>query len=229
MDAMEQFQVKKPIYPLLCLTSTLAFLVSGMLMAGRAYFWVYLLEILCFFLLFGYAKPVLGAVAVFIPVSVVFVLMAALINRDFSIALTMGCRVFLVGACAVPSLGMPQIRLIRNLNQIRCPKMLTLGMLITVRFVPMVAAEVKQIQEAMRTRGVKASLWNVKCFYRALLIPLVMRLINISDTMALSLETRGFELEDTPVSIYDPVVFTKRDLLFGVLLVIVVVANGIWL
>ena len=38
-----------------------------------------------------------------------------------------------------------------------------------------------------------------------------MRLINISDTLSLSLETRGFELEDTPVTIYEPVNFTVRD------------------
>ncbi|MCD8150827.1 MAG: energy-coupling factor transporter transmembrane protein EcfT, partial [Clostridiales bacterium] len=220
MDAMEQFQVKKPIYPLLCLASTLAFLIAGMLMAKREYFWIFLIEIIVFYIIFGYIKPVLGAVAVFIPVSLLFVLMAMLVNRDFSIALTTGGRVFLVGMCAVPSLGMPLIRLVRNLNQIRCPKMLTLGMLITVRFVPMVAAEVRQIREAMKTRGVRASLWNVKCFYRALLIPLVMRLINISDTMSLSLETRGFELEDTPVTIYEPVVFEARDGIFLALMAV---------
>ncbi len=211
MEAMERFQVRNPIYPLLCLMTSLAVLISGMLMAKRTNFWIFLLAVMAFYCEFGYIRPLLGAVAVFLPVSIIFALVSALLNQDFSVALTMGERVFLIGLCAVPSLGMPLIRLVRNLNQIHCPKMLTLGMLITVRFIPMVSAEVRQIREAMKTRGVRASLWNVRCFYRALLIPLVMRLINISDTMSVSLETRGYELENTPVSIYEPVAFTGRD------------------
>ena len=120
---------------------------------------------------------------------------------------------------------MAQIRLIRNMNQLHFPKMLTLGMLIAVRFVPVVGSEVRQIREAMKTRGVRASLWNFKCFYRALLIPLIMRLINISDTLSLSLETRGFELENTPVTVYEPVQFTLRDGLYLAGMIAVLAGN----
>ncbi len=229
MAMMERFQVNRSLYPLLCLISSVSFLVAGMLLAGRSFFWVFLVEIMVLYLIFGYFRPLLASVAVFVPISLLFVLVSGLINQDLLIARTMGCRVFLIGLCAVPSLGLPQIRLIRNLNQLRCPRMLTLGMLITVRFVPLVAAEVRQIMEAMKTRGVRASLWNLRCFYRALLIPLLMRLINISDTMALSLETRGFALEDTPVSIYERVRFMPRDGVYLVILLGLIVGNGLML
>ncbi|MEI3175520.1 MAG: energy-coupling factor transporter transmembrane component T [Lachnospiraceae bacterium] len=214
MGNRERFAAAKPLYPLLCLLSTICFLVGGMLLARRAYFPAFLAELCVFYLLFGYWRPLFASVFLFIPVSLFFVLLSCLINRNFHVALSMGTRVFLVGICAVPALGMAQIRLIRNMNQLHCPKMLTLGMLIAVRFVPVVGSEVRQIREAMKTRGVRASLWNFKCFYRALLIPLIMRLINISDTLSLSLETRGFELENTPVTVYEPVQFTFRDGLY---------------
>ena len=225
MGNRERFAAEKPLYPLLCLLSTICFLVGGMLLARRAYFSAFLAELCVFYLLFGYWRPLFASVFLFIPVSLFFVLLSCLINRNFQVALSMGTRVFLVGICAVPALGMAQIRLIRNMNQLHCPKMLTLGMLIAVRFVPVVGSEVRQIREAMKTRGVRASLWNFRCFYRALLIPLIMRLINISDTLSLSLETRGFELENTPVTVYEPVQFTLRDGLYLAGMIAVLAGN----
>lgn len=229
MQRMGQIQIRHPLYPLLCLVSSLAFLIGGMMLAGRTRFPLFLLEVCVFYIIFGYGRALVKTVFMFIPVSLFFVLLSCLINRNFAVALAMGSRVFLVGICAVPALGMPQIRLIRNLNQIHCPKMLTLGMLIAVRFVPVVGAEVRQIREAMKTRGVRASLFNIRCFYRALLIPLVMRLINISDTLSLSLETRGFELEPTPVSIYETVRFTLKDGIYLLGIVTLLAGNFIYL
>ena len=167
MQRMGMFQAKRSLYPLLCLASTVCFLIGGMLMAGRPRFPLFLAEVCVFYLLFGYWKPLFASVFMFIPVSLFFVLLSCLINRDFSVAFSMGTRVFMVGICAVPAFGMPQIRLIRNMNQIHCPRMLTLGMLIAVRFVPVVGSEVRQIREAMKTRGVRASLLNFSCVYRA--------------------------------------------------------------
>ncbi len=226
---MERFCVKHPIYPLLCLISTLGFLIAGLAMARRTDFYVFLIEICIFYIVFGYMRPLLAALAVFIPVSLVFALVTWLVNAELSLSKAAFGRVLLIGICAVPALGMPLIRLVRNLNQMHFPKLLTLGMLITVRFIPMVAAETAQIREAMKTRGVSASPWNIKCLYRALLIPLVMRLISISDTMALSLETRGFEIGDTPVSIYEPVRFEARDGIYLAAMAVLICGNLILL
>lgn len=220
-----RFAAKRSLHPLLCLFSTIGFLIGGMVLAGRPEFPIFLAELCVFYLLFGYWKPLCASVFMFIPISMFFVLLSCLINRNLQVASAMGARVFLVGICAVPALGMPQIRLIRSMNQLHCPKMLTLGMLIAVRFVPVVGAEVRQIREAMKTRGVHASLLNFRCFYRALLIPLIMRLINISDTLSLSLETRGFELEPTPVTVYEPVRFTLRDGVYLVCMLALLVGN----
>ena len=105
--------------------------------------------------------------------------------------------------------------------------MITLGMLIAVRFLPVLGSEIARIREAMKTRGVRASLWNVRCFYRALVMPLMLRIINMSDTMALSLETRGFDLENREVSVYRPVRFFARDGVFAACIVILLVGLGV--
>lgn len=224
-----RYQAKRPLYPLLCLISSVLMLIGGMLLAGRIYYPAFLVELCLFYTIFGYGRATLRVVVIFIPVSLFFFLLSCIVNQNFHTAYSMATRVFMTGLCVVPSLGMTQIRLIRNLNQIRCPKMLTLGMLIAVRFVPVVAGEVRQIREAMKTRGVRATLWNVRCFYRALLIPLVMRLISISDTLSMSLETRGFELEESPYTIYETVTFKAKDGAYLAAMLALIAANLILL
>ena len=48
---------------------------------------------------------------------------------------------------------MRPIDLVRALNQLTIPRRITLGMLITLTFFPLLRREVKIIGEAMRTRG----------------------------------------------------------------------------
>ena len=66
---------------------------------------------------------------------------------------------------------------------------------------------------ALKTRGA-GSVFNPKIFYRAFLVPLVMRLVNISDTLSLSVETRGFSLEKTPYTVYKKETVCISDVLF---------------
>jgi energy-coupling factor transporter transmembrane protein EcfT len=100
--------------------------------------------------------------------------------------------------------------------------MLTLGMLVAIRFVPILLGEMRRIREAMRTRGVRLLL-NPSCFYRAFLIPLIMRLVGISELLSLSIETRGFDLADKGAVVFRPVAFGARDVMFAVATVLLVV------
>ena len=58
------------------------------------------------------------------------------------------------------------------------------------------------------------SLLNPKVLYRALLVPFAARLVNISDTLSLSVETRGFRTGKVPYTVYHPVKLTVRDVIF---------------
>ena len=132
----------------------------------------------------------------------------------------------LMGLCAVPMVSLPPINLTRCMTQLKCPHILTLGMLVVVRFVPVLIGEVRRILEAMKTRGVRLTL-NPTCFYRAFLIPLIMRLANISEILALSLETRGFDIKDKDTVVYRPVRFTLRDAAFSVATVALAAAMAV--
>lgn len=41
-----------------------------------------------------------------------------------------------------------------------------------------------------------------------------MRIVNISDTLSLSVETRGFSLEKMPYTVYKKEIITVSDILF---------------
>jgi len=86
-------------------------------------------------------------------------------------------------------------------------------MLIAMSFVPMLKVEIGRVREAMKTRGA-GSLFNPRILYRAFLVPLVMRLVNISDTLALSVETRGFALGKVKYTIYKKNIIVLSDVLY---------------
>lgn len=115
---------------------------------------------------------------------------------------------------AVPGMATAPVRMTRALSQVHTPRSITLGMLIAMSFVPMLKVEIKRVREAMKTRGA-GSILNPKILYRAFLVPLVMRLVNISDTLALSVETRGFALGKVPYSIYKRESVVLSDMLFA--------------
>ena len=86
-------------------------------------------------------------------------------------------------------------------------------MLISMSFVPMLRGEIKRVREAMKTRGA-GSILNPKILYRAFLVPFVMRLVNISDTLALSVETRGFALGKVRYTIYKKESLAISDIVY---------------
>lgn len=106
----------------------------------------------------------------------------------------------------------------RSLSAVHTPRAVTLGMLIATSFVPVLRTEITRVREAMKTRGA-GSIFKPKIFYRAFLVPFVMRLVNISDTLSLSVETRGFTLGKVKYTIYKREAVTVSDVLFLVGLV----------
>ena len=86
-------------------------------------------------------------------------------------------------------------------------------MLITMSFIPVLKVEIKRVREAMKTRGA-GSLLNPKIFYRAFLIPLVTRIVDISDTLSLSVETRGFTSGKSKYTIYKKETINILDIMY---------------
>ena len=146
----------------------------------------------------------------------IFCALTYAISRDVAQTSAAAARMLALCVAAIPGLGLAPVCLVRGFSCMRLPRVLTLAMLITFTFFPLLRAEVRQTREAMRTRGA-GGLLNPTILYRAFLIPLMVRLVNLSDTLALSVETRGFSTEAAPYTVYRPVYLQVKDGAFAAL------------
>jgi energy-coupling factor transport system permease protein len=219
---VEGLQVRHPLYPLLCILFSTVVLLGGLLVSRELTLAYVLVALGVLYVCFGYGMVMLRCLVPGLVVATVIGSLTFLIAGSDVKALQMAGRLLLLALCTVPVISISPVRLTRSLTQIGCPRMLTLGMLVAIRFVPILLGEMRRIREAMRTRGVRLLL-NPSCFYRAFLIPLIMRLVGISELLSLSIETRGFDLADKGAVVFRPVAFGARDVMFAVATVLLVI------
>ena len=211
---MSFFRYKRNLYPLFAIASALIIMVFGLVMARSVICSYFLLGTFVWLLIFGCWKQCLKALPVFIIVGGIFTLIAYYAaSKNVDTALAMANRFGAVFLALVPGMSIQAVAMTRNLSQLHTPRAITLGMLITMSFVPVLRGEIKRVREAMKTRGA-GSILNPKIFYRAFLIPLVTRLVDISDTLSLSIETRGFTLGKSKYTVYKKEVVNIFDVLY---------------
>ena len=211
----EALQIKKPIYPLLGMILSVYIVIFGLLSAKSDQCVFFLAGMWVLFLLFGYWKACLAILPAAAAMSLFLAGLTWLISRDPAAAMAAVNRILALCIGVIPGLALPPVKLVRNFSALRVPRMITLGMMITLNFFPLLGDEVKKVREAMKTRGA-GSFLSPKIFYRAFLIPLIVRIVNISDTLALSVETRGFSEKDD-YTVYKTVRMGGRDVLLPLL------------
>lgn len=225
---MSFFKYKKNLYPLFAVASGILVLVFGLVAAKTTACTYFLIGAFAWLLLFGCYRAAFKALPVFVVVGGIFALVAYYSSgRNAFSALAMANRFGAVFLALVPGMSIQPVQMTRNLSQLHMPRTVTLGMLITMSFVPVLKAEISRVREAMKTRGA-GSMLSPKIFYRAFLIPLVTRLVDISDTLALSIETRGFTLGKCNYTVYKKERVNLFDVLYllglvcGVVLAVVI-------
>lgn len=219
----EKLQVKRPIYPLIGLIGSVLIIVFGLITAKSAVCVWFLAGMYLLFLLYGYWRACIAVIPFAAILCAVLAGITLAISQDIAATLAAVNRILAVCIAVIPGLALSPITLVRNFSALKVPRTITLGMMITLTFFPLLGAEVRQVREAMKTRGA-GSLFSPQIFYRAFLIPLVMRLVNISDTLALSVETRGFTEAAEGYTVYKTVDLRALDILF---LGIVLAAAGL--
>lgn len=211
---MTFFRFKTKQYPLIAIVAALFVIVFGLVVARDENLCWYLLGVLVWLCLFGCWKGVLKMLPAFIVFGGAFAGIAyASAGGDVQAAISMLNRFGALFLGVAISMSVSAVRMTRSLSQVHTPRAITLGMLISMSFVPMLKGEIGRVREAMKTRGA-GSVLNPKILYRAFLVPFVMRLVNISDTLALSVETRGFTLGGSLYSIYKKEYLALSDVLF---------------
>lgn len=220
---MEELHVEKPIYPILSIILSTIIFLYGLFIAKEITI-IYFLGILSIiYIIYGYGKVLIRAIPIFLVVGALVGMGAVISSGELMVGIqTMG-RIMLLAYSSVIMVALSPIKLTRNLVQLGCPRVLTLGMLATIRFIPVLISEIKQIRGAMKTRGMHFSMGNMSMLYRAFIIPFLMRIISISDIMALSMETRAFSLKDKSTTVYEKVEFTVRDAVFALWILLTMV------
>ncbi|MDO5560991.1 MAG: energy-coupling factor transporter transmembrane component T [Oscillospiraceae bacterium] len=216
----EKLQVRRPVYPLIGLTASVIIIVTGLIRSSDASSLWFLGAMWLLFVFFGYWRACLAVIPAALVMSAVMSSVTYAISGDISSALASVCRISTLCTAVIPGLALSPIMLVRSFSGIKLPRMLTLGMMITLTFFPLLRCEVKQVHEAMKTRGA-GSMIRPGIFYRAFLIPLIVRLVSISDTLSLSVETRGFTAQN--FSVYKSVKPVAADYIF--LIVVAAVAG----
>ncbi|MGN1295214.1 MAG: energy-coupling factor transporter transmembrane component T family protein [Bacilli bacterium] len=208
------FKFKDHINPLFALCSAFLILIIGLVTASSITCSYFLLGTYVWLIIFGCYKEAIKTLPLFIIFGGGFALIAYFVyGNSVEASLAMANRFGAVFVTLIVGMSVQPVCMTRNLSQLHTPRGITLGMLVTMSFVPVLKAEISRVREAMKTRGA-GSLLNPKIFYRAFLIPLVTRLADISDTLSLSIETRGFTLDKVPFTVYKKEYINAFDIIF---------------
>ena len=220
----EKLLVKRPIYPVIGLLSSVLILVCGLVRAKSDMCIWFLCGMWLLLLLFGYWRACMAVIPAAAVMCAVLAGITFAVSKDAVQTIAAVNRILAVCIAVIPGLALPPMTLVRNFSALKLPRMLTLGMMITLTFFPLLGGEVRQVREAMKTRGA-GSVFNFQILYRAFLIPLIMRLVNISDTLSLSVETRGFTGNVGECSVYKTVRVCPADILF----LLFILAGAVWM
>lgn len=223
----EAFEVKKPFYPLVSFAVSIITLIFGMLFSKNLLAFAFATAIFVLYSAFGLFKSTWKMTVAMAICGLIIGGLSFLTNRSLDAFWQTLLRMILLGLCAVPMVSTSPCDLTRCLAKLKCPRVITLGMLVTLKFIPVLVGEIKQIWEAMKVRGANVSWYRPGTIYRALIVPLIMRIIGISDTLSLSLETRAFTLDDSESSVYKVITIKARDFAFLFLVIALCVFGGV--
>lgn len=219
----EKLQNKRAVYPLFGIGMVVILMIMGMLMAKEEKCALFLLAVWVLLAAFGYGKACLAVLPAAAVLGAFFSGVTYAVSKDAGAAFAAANRILTVCVAVIPGLAMSTVEMVRSFSKIRVPRSLTLGMMITLQFFPLLGMEIRQVREAMKTRGA-GSLLSPQIWYRAFLIPLLIRLVNISDTLALSVETRGFQVgADASCTVYKEVNTKPRDYVFLLLFFLLII------
>lgn len=212
---MKEFLIFKynHLFPFIALISGLIILIFSLVFARNIECSYFLMGIFAFMLLFINYKTCLKSLVFFIVLGGIFFTITYFSSNNLHEAIYMVNRIGGVCLGVIPGASIEPGRLTRNMMQFKMPRSLTIGMLIVSSFVPVLMSEISRIKEAMKVRG-SFNFFNIKILYRAFFIPFITRIINISDTLSLSIETRAFDLKSKNYSLYKKVKLHLFDFIF---------------
>lgn len=207
------------LYPLIAIVGGLTIVIFSLVYANDVRCSYFLIAAYLIMFLFINYKTCLKSLIYLTIIGGLFFLIAYLVSNRLDQGLSMINRVAAFTVGMIPGVSLGTDRLARNMSQIRAPRSLTIGMLIVFSFMPTLLNKSRRVKEGMKARG-SFTVLNPKILYRAFLIPFITRIVDISDTLSLSIETRGFDLHNKNYSLYKKEYIRFSDILFLLLIVL---------
>lgn len=198
------------LHPLVSISISVLVLTSGLFMQQSTQIAYYILIIAIITIISGNYLELLKIFIFVMPLAFIIAFISYIITEDYPGALMTIYRFAIIGLSVSFTFKMDPTELSRSLNQVGCPRRISLAILVVFSYIPVLRKEIKRVKEAMKVRGV--NWWNPINYYRVLFLPLIIRMIEMSDTLALSIETRGFASKGES-SIYKKVYIRKKDVL----------------
>lgn len=208
---------QKPIYPLISLLSSIIIFIVGLIFAKDEKILWFFIGLSVLYIVFGYWKQLILTIPITIVMILVFGGVTYLISGKLPETKYAIARVLALMLSIIPNMAINPSDLIRNMKKIKISKKITLGFMIGFSFIKVFKEEVRRIKQAMKTRKTSAS--NIKVFYRAFLIPLISRVDDISDTLSISIETRGFSFDKTKITSYKDIKVHFKDIMYLLLVI----------
>ena len=111
------------------------------------------------------------------------------------VAATMLRRFMLLGAFITPLVTVEIGSLVAAMYKLKLPRFLIITMTIIFRFLPTIREEYRAVRTSQKFRGIGRSIINVilhpVIFYETLLVPLMIRIMKISDELSAAAMLRG--------------------------------------
>lgn len=155
------------LYPLVAILSGVFVIVFGLIMAKDLLACsVFLGAVFVWLMIFGCWKSCLHALPAFIVVAGIFFGIFYAATGTMDSGWSMANRFGAVFLAIVPGMSATPVRMTRSLSQVHTPRAITLGMLISMSFVPMLKGEIGRVREAMK-RAARAA-YLIRRYYTEL-------------------------------------------------------------
>jgi energy-coupling factor transport system permease protein len=207
-----RFILRRPFHPILALSVSFFVITAGLIVDATVLKACLIGGVVLLYLIAGYHRPWIFIVRFAVPLALIISGTAYLVGRNFVSSLNSFFIILVLTHAAVPVLAMDPLSLSRVLVQLGTPRAVSLGLLVSVRFIPVLRSEMSRVREAIIARGIRFHWTNWGHLYRAFFIPFTARLIDLSDILALSMETRGYGAH-CEATVYRPVRWSKKDIL----------------
>ena len=204
-------------YPIFGFLSSIIVFSIGQWIAKDSLVYYYIGIVLLTYLLFGYGAQLKKYGPFIILLSLVMALTSMLLGGNYIRTWT---RVVVFGLASIPSLGINPADLFRVLLKTGINAMIPIGVMVTMRSTTKMKDEMEKILKGRKLRGAR----GIRGLVRSIMIPALIRIFSISDTMAISMETRGLNVKNKS-SIYRVVVPGVKDYIYILSVVLISVVG----